>query len=387
MSNVDYTENPLALLCLCPGILGLERGLERAVRAIAADGYISFRGEKAFNVVAYVEIEAFIIANLVGQMEAGLLDPAPIWTNVKTFDARPFRDRVHGIIGGYPCQPFSNAGERRGVEDERHLWPHIYEQVEIIRPQFVFFENVAGHLSLGYEEVRRSLSNLGYRVEEGIFTAEEVGAPHRRERLFILGVMENASIIRWRRWRTGGTPRNECETKASGSGTALDNANSQCEHGFAPSIIGGSTEPTISSGSVGMANTDSSRRENIWDDEQQAKTSDEGIINSNPLGSESGVVQDDTFQQRLQGYTGHDSREGGRTKQERPATEASLFPAGQGTFQYEWEEPRTIESSLVYTIDRYNFTEDLHRAIGNSVVEQTAELAFLTLLDKHIKNM
>lgn len=78
----------------------------------------------------------------------------------------------------------------------------------------------------------------------------------------------------------------------------------------------------------------------------------------------------------------------GRTaEQERSVTETSIFPLGQGLHQHEWEEPRTIESSMVYTVNGYNFTEDLHRAIGNSVVEYVSELAFITLLDKHIKNL
>ena len=79
---------------------GIERGIERT-------------GVKP-RVVAYVEIEAFIVQNLVAQMESGLLDPAPIWSNLKTFPMEGFRNKVHGIIGGYPCQPFSNAGRRGG---------------------------------------------------------------------------------------------------------------------------------------------------------------------------------------------------------------------------------------------------------------------------------
>ncbi|MEO6522200.1 MAG: DNA cytosine methyltransferase [Mucilaginibacter sp.] len=336
--NVDNTEHTQNVLSLCPGILGLERGIERGIRAVTTSWDIPLRGNKAINVVAYVEIEAFIIANLVGQMEAGILDAAPIWTNVKTFDALPFRNKVHGIIGGYPCQPFSLSGERKGTEDPRHLWPYILEQIKIIGPEWVFFENVGGHLSLGYAEVRRSLSDIGYRVEEGIFTAEEVGAPHRRERLFIFGVMENAGILGWGRRNNRNTKRSECEIQTEGSGTALENpdspkSNRAIRKRLQP-VDNGSTETMANPSDTGLAQ---------WG-EQYARSEFQAI------------ERNGSFE----------------------------FPTGQGRYQYEWEEPRTIESSMVYTINGYNFTEDLHRAIGNSVVEQTAEIAFVSLLKKHI---
>ena len=138
-----------------------------------------------------MEIEAFICENLVAGMESGLLDPTPIWTDVKTFDPKPFRGKIHGYIGGYPCQPFSVAGKRKATEDPRHLWPYIQRHIEAIEPIWCFFENVRGHLTLGFDEVYRSLSDMGYAVECGIFTAEEVGAPHQRERLFILAIRKD----------------------------------------------------------------------------------------------------------------------------------------------------------------------------------------------------
>ena len=145
-----------------------------------------------FRTVCYVEVEAFACANLVAKIEAGKLDAAPIWTDIKTFPAEIFRGKVHGITGGYPCQPFSHAGKRQGTDDERHLWPHIARIVQAVRPIWCFFENVAGHLTLGFPEVYRSLRDLGYSVEAGLFSASECGAPHRRERLFIMAYNENS---------------------------------------------------------------------------------------------------------------------------------------------------------------------------------------------------
>lgn len=163
---------------LCAGYGGIHLGLKRVI--------------KNLRTVAFVEIEAFACANLVAKMEAGHLDAAPIWTDLKTFNAEQFRDRIHLITGGYPCQPFSAAGKRLGADDPRHLWPHIYKIVETIRPILCFFENVEGHLSLGFKEVQQSLRDLGYAVEGGIFSASECGAPQQRKRLFILGKLANS---------------------------------------------------------------------------------------------------------------------------------------------------------------------------------------------------
>ena len=136
--------------------------------------------------VAACEIEAFAIANLVAKMEAGLMDPAPIWPNLKTFPWECFRQKVDLLSGGYPCQPFSSAGQRKGKDDPRHLWPWIADGIGIIRPTVCFFENVEGHISLGLSDVIEDLAGMGYRTTWGIFSASECGAPHQRKRVFIL---------------------------------------------------------------------------------------------------------------------------------------------------------------------------------------------------------
>jgi len=89
------------------------------------------------------------------------------------------------MTAGYPCQPFSLAGARRGEEDERHLWPSIVEGIRIMRPRHVLLENVRGHLSLGFDQVLHDLDRMGYAVVWRILAASAVGACHRRERLWI----------------------------------------------------------------------------------------------------------------------------------------------------------------------------------------------------------
>ena len=176
---MDTTKELPTVIAFCAGYGGIERGLDLA-------GF-------EHRVIAYVEIEAYAIANLVAKMESGALAPAPIYTDIKTFPSEIFRDKVSLITGGYPCQPFSTSGHRKGADDPRHLWPYIRRHIESIRPVRCFFENVGGHISLGLSAVISDMEEDGYGATWGVFSAREVGAPHERKRVFILS---NSNSIR-----------------------------------------------------------------------------------------------------------------------------------------------------------------------------------------------
>ena len=169
---MDITKELPTVIAFCAGYGGIERGLELA--------------GVEHRVIAYVEIEAYCVANLVAKMEAGLLVPAPVYTDIKTFPSELFRGKVSLLTGGYPCQPFSAAGSRKGEDDPRHLWPFIRRHIAAIRPDRVFFENVEGHISLGLSSVIADLEEDGYSATWGIFSAREVGAPHQRKRVYIM---------------------------------------------------------------------------------------------------------------------------------------------------------------------------------------------------------
>lgn len=95
------------------------------------------------------------------------------------------------LTGGYPCQPFSHAGLRKGKNDERHLWPYVCNAINTIRPRHAILENVAGHLTLGFADVLADLATIGYDAEWGTLRASDVGAPHQRKRLFIVAYPNN----------------------------------------------------------------------------------------------------------------------------------------------------------------------------------------------------
>jgi DNA (cytosine-5)-methyltransferase 1 len=105
--------------------------------------------------------------------------------NIKAIDWRNI-EPIDILTAGYPCQPFSHAGNRKGAEDERHIWPFIKEAIGNLRPKFVVLENVRGHLSLGFKEVLKDLAEIGYDARWQIVRASDVGAPHQRARLFVL---------------------------------------------------------------------------------------------------------------------------------------------------------------------------------------------------------
>lgn len=159
-------------ISLCAGVGGLDLGL-----AIAEPGY---------RAVCHVERNSFAAATLVARMADASLDPALVWDDLRSFDGRPWRGKVHIVSAGYPCQPFSLSGNRRGEEDPRHLWPEVARIVREVQPEWCFFENVPGHLSLGFDHVARELQDMGFRVAATVVSAAEVGGPHIRERMFIL---------------------------------------------------------------------------------------------------------------------------------------------------------------------------------------------------------
>ncbi|WP_082909665.1 DNA cytosine methyltransferase [Sinorhizobium glycinis] len=175
--NVAVCPEHINILSICTGGAGLDLGFELAVQGART--------------VCMVEREAFAVAQLVSAMEAGLLAPAPIWSDARSFDGRAWRGAVDGLIGGIPCQPHSLAGKRLGEEDERDLWSDARRIIVQSGAWFVLIENVRGMLSSGgAERVWRDLHRLGFQTEGGLFTAAEVGASHERERFFILAVAD-----------------------------------------------------------------------------------------------------------------------------------------------------------------------------------------------------
>jgi DNA (cytosine-5)-methyltransferase 1 len=119
----------------------------------------------------------------------------PKWRDIKTLNGDDFYAKtgmrtVDVVSGGFPCQPFSVAGQQRGYEDDRYLWPEMLRVIRDIKPRFVICENVPGILQIAGETVCEDLERAGYCVTVFNFEAAAVGASHRRERVFFVGCSE-----------------------------------------------------------------------------------------------------------------------------------------------------------------------------------------------------
>jgi len=219
------TPETVTLMEWCAGYGGIGLGLKRAIPNLRT--------------IAYSEVEAFAVANLVAKMEAGLLDAAPVWPNLKTFPCEQFRGLVDILVAGYPCQPFSHAGKRGGTADPRHLWPFIQRAIAVIRPRFCFFENVEGHITLGFKDVCHDLDELGYETAAGLFSAAECGAPHQRKRVFILAHHHHQRL----QGRDGEVMRECSEQRITGkSNTQMGNSRGNEQRGMSEPAMHGERE-------------------------------------------------------------------------------------------------------------------------------------------------
>lgn len=112
------------------------------------------------------------------------------YTDIRSTDFTLWRGRIDVLTGGFPCQPFSVAGKRKGTDDERHLWPEMLRAIREIRPRWIVGENVGGILSwsggLVFEQVCADLETEGYEVQPLVLPAAGVGAPHRRDRVWFV---------------------------------------------------------------------------------------------------------------------------------------------------------------------------------------------------------
>jgi DNA (cytosine-5)-methyltransferase 1 len=348
---VDNTET-ITHLSLCSGYEGIGLGLRRVLPNVRE--------------ISYVEIEAFAIQNLVEKMEKGLLDAAPIFTNLKTFPYGKFRGCVDILSGGFPCQPFSAAGQRKGTEDPRHLFPYIKEGIRDCQPRIVFLENVEGIISSKTSDgesvlqyVLRELEGLGYVSTAGVFSASEVGAPHQRKRVFILGVRDKLGNASDLRCQQPSSDSRETGTDQSGEERGM------YEPKGASPLPG--HEPQPQGSQEELADTEGSK--------SRFKTERQGRQDS------SGGSQEELADSQSEGLEGHSWL---RSEQDWGCqlSEGSIWPAKPTEAQHEWEEPRVIEPKLGRAANGSTSRVDRLRLLGNGVVPATSARAFVTLINR-----
>ena len=193
--------------------------------------------------VCAVEWDTYAASVLIARQNDGVLPPFPIWDDVRTFDGRPWRGCVDVVSGGFPCQDISSAGKGAGITGERSgLWTEMARIVGEVRPRFVFVENSPNLVSRGLAVVLGDIAALGYDARWCVLGADDVGAPHRRKRIWI--VAESNSDGRHADHRRGVVP--------DGIGDTSSN------RGLAAQVMW--PTPTVSCATGGQASRSGSRK-------------------------------------------------------------------------------------------------------------------------------
>jgi DNA (cytosine-5)-methyltransferase 1 len=143
--------------------------------------------------VGYVEFNEYCQKVIRQRIKDGILDEAPIFGDIRTFISEGYAESYTGLVdvvtAGFPCQPFSSAGKQLGEDDPRNMWPQTLDIIRRVRPRFAFLENVPGLLANKY--IRRIFGDLaesGFDARWRVLSAAEMGAPHLRDRLWIVGI-------------------------------------------------------------------------------------------------------------------------------------------------------------------------------------------------------
>jgi DNA (cytosine-5)-methyltransferase 1 len=197
--------------------------------------------------VCAVEWDAYAASVLVARQNDGCLPPFPIWDDVQTFDGRPWRGIVDVVSGGFPCQDISVAGKGAGIDGERSgMWKHMARIVGEVRPRFVLVENSPRLVGRGLARVLGDLASMGYDARWGVLGAVDVGAPHKRDRIWLVATDTNSEHL-WAKqesWK-------ECERKT----IADDHGEAQSVADSAAAERAGwwSTEPDVGRVADGVA--------------------------------------------------------------------------------------------------------------------------------------
>lgn len=269
-------------------------------------------------------------------------------------------ERVDIIAGGFPCQDVSVAGKRAGLTggERSGLWSEFARIVRVVRPRLVFVENVAGLLSMEFGRVLGDLAALGFDAEWGVFRASDAGAPHRRERVFVLAVADAAGVDDERDERCGGSSgRSVRAAGVRGRGEAVADADSgRCEFQRERGVLHG-------------------QREALWHDVDRRDVASVADARSKRL---QGIVSTRATSRATDGRSAGSRRAqrrlGGVADGLPRGLDAHRWPAGRGEAQHEWEAPR-VAQGVPERRQRL-------KALGNAVVPQQAALALTVLAER-----
>ena len=262
-----------------------------------------------FETVAFCDYEPFCQKVLRKHWEE-----VPIYGDIKELTYEKLRadgiDKIDIITGGYPCQPFSVAGNKKGEQDPRHLWPEYFRLVKECRPTWVIGENVGGHIKLGLDTVLKDLESEGYSTRTFSISAASIGANHKRERVWIVAYSECNANLREKSRVNGEEKEMESKHRENDSASGefirastvrksdngydetLANSNDRLSNGKNEEVRTGRN--TFNNGSSDLANSGSERLEGhrreyeLREDSEEGKVSrsSEDVANSERIGQQ-----------------------------------------------------------------------------------------------------
>jgi len=374
-------DNPISIVSLCSGIGGLDIGVGNALRSLGFDPFT----------ICYVEREAFACAVLEANMEKGALDAAPVWTDVRSLQLCESAG-VEMVIGGIPCQDFSIAGKRAGTDGARWLWPDFWRVVGDTNAKILFIENVPGFVSVGgLAAVLSDLAGRGWDAQWDCFSAAEIGAPHKRERFFMLAYSACFRNGTWRPIAEGQARR----IHTVGTGGSVEHAD--CYSLSEPERSEEKRTGTVQTGAVVADAGGVRRRGRHYGDASEGEWEIQTTGSRGSLGDAVG-----------EGFQGSELRSA--CNRSGAAAHGSTCEPGKIPFwppcpedREAWERIVAIRPDLAPSIEGrlnprfvawlmgipFDWVEipgysriDALRALGNAVVPATAELALITLWNK-----
>jgi len=311
-----------------------------------------------FETVQFVEIDKFC-QKVLNKNFPGV----PIHDDIKTFhwtEASPFI-----LTGGFPCQPFSCAGKRRGKEDDRFLWPEMLRVISEARPTWVIGENVAGFINMGLDDCISDLENQGYEVQTFIIPACAVNAPHRRDRVWIVahtstaGTGSESGEITDERRGTGEGRRESIRQgngKTCPSGTASTDSHTADTARELPHRNGNTRRgrQEYTDGNITTSDTES----------QQAQPTEQGRLHAEPCGAYSDVTDTDRRHEPPRGKWVSGVKAAGGNG------EAAKFgPQNENSWREPWIE---VATRLCRMDARVSNRVGRLKSLGNAIVPQVA---------------
>lgn len=333
-------------------------------------GFALAAGWAGYRTVGFCEVEDYP-RRILSKRFSGV----PIHGDIRELDGSAYRG-VTLITGGYPCQPFSQAGKRKGAADDRHLWPEMLRVVKQARPAWVLAENVAGHITMGLDEVLADLEGEGYAARAVVVPACAVDAPHRRDRVWIVAKRlhdadtydsRSAEQERQHEWPEdlSGCSEDELEPRSAMADTEQQGLQGHVEQQAEPSDA-----PVGCSTSATMAHSGSGRRQG---GELQAGRNESGLCGTD-------VADTDSERRRMRHTVRQDAEDAGQSSRSTQHGQGQLVSRLGGAVDglssgldmpRRWSDGSWEDGVPRVTVGAKNRTQRL-KALGNAIVPQVA---------------